>query len=74
MPDLTLGSRSGQPRDQWRDIPQHLEYKALGCSQAPVVLKPRRRDHGPLQNTIKGNVYIYTPLLLLAYHILYSAR
>jgi hypothetical protein len=28
MPDLTLGSGSGQPRDQWRDIPQHLEYKA----------------------------------------------
>jgi hypothetical protein len=36
-----------------------------------MVLKPRRRDHGPLQKAVKGIVYIYMPILL-AYHALYS--
>jgi hypothetical protein len=27
----------------------------------------------PLQNAVKGDVYAYTPPLLLAYHALYNA-
>jgi hypothetical protein len=38
----------------------------------PTVLKPWQRDPGPLQNVVKDDVRVYTPLLLLAYHALYT--
>jgi hypothetical protein len=46
---------------------------ALGCSQGPEDLKKLRwRDARPLQNAVKGTVYIYMTLVLLKYHTLYS--
>jgi hypothetical protein len=37
-----------------------------------MVLELRQRDPKPLLNVVKGNVYVYTPLLLQTYYALYN--